>query len=118
MVSELTLNRRTLKHCRNAGLTVAPLDLVSLRTCEEPFDWHTWIFSIEGFRTVLSETPFQVERVVASPSGNASGLLGLIQACATTVATVGFSIAGESWPFVLGHIFVCRRGNVDSGVPA
>jgi len=77
--------------------------------------WHTSIFSVDGFRRMLEGTPFRVERVVASPSGSAYGVLGVIQSCATIVATGGFRIAGERWPLVLSHIFVCRRRGAESG---
>ena len=79
-------------------------------TFEPP--WHTTILSVDGFERMLDDTPFVVDRVLASPSGHGRGMKRVIQAVATAVSVGGDRLFGRRWPIVLNHIFVCRlRGS-------
>ena len=75
-------------------------------TFEPP--WHTTILSVKGFERMLDDTPFTLERVVASPSGSGRGLKRVIQTTATALSVGGTRFFGRRWPIVLNHIFVCR----------
>lgn len=70
--------------------------------------WHTAIFSVRGARKVMEDHGFVVERLVASPSGNARGAVRIVQMLATIVARGGTAVFGAGWPLVLSHIFICR----------
>lgn len=70
--------------------------------------WHTTIFSIHGMNQLFQKHGFVCDRLVPSPSGKGNGLKGIVQETATIVAKVGFRLFGESWFFVLNHIFVYK----------
>jgi len=71
--------------------------------------WHPVLFSIEGLKSLIARYGMTIEKIIPSPSKSDKGIVGIVQKFATIMGRLGFSVKGEKWPFLISHIFLCRK---------
>ena len=71
--------------------------------------WHTVLFSIKGIRYLMNRHGFEVESARVSSPGNRTSIKDrIIRSFFIVLNSIGFALR-EDFPFVVSHIFVCRK---------
>lgn len=72
--------------------------------------WHVLLPTPASVRVQASQAGLEVVEVCPSPSGRAGGLRSALQFLNEAIGRAGFSVRGESWPYVMAHVYILQRG--------
>ena len=75
--------------------------------------WHTVLFSIPGMEQLLARHGFRLLDVLPGPQGIGRGLTGMAQRTLSVVNKAGWPLFGVTWPFVICHIFVFQKEEIE-----
>jgi len=71
--------------------------------------WHVLLPTPASVRAQASQAGLAVVEVCPSPSGRAGGLRSALQVLNEVIGRTGFSVRGESWPYVMAHVYILQR---------
>ncbi|HPO14704.1 MAG TPA: class I SAM-dependent methyltransferase [Candidatus Hydrogenedentes bacterium] len=92
--------------CFRLGNMTKPLPQLHQVFCPP---WHVALFSLEGMRKLAASHGFQCLEIRPMPQAREAGVNGWMQRILERVNRLGWAVAGEHWPLVIGHIFVLRK---------